>query len=135
MKKVNVNQLVHCASPFYMGLALHSWAVTGIAIDGDYSLGLVLGKPKTGLITADARIVADFGPNSLQLVVRAVRIDGTVVALASATLDSNSGTGVVDMLQGQAVVPLQSGDAIYMNANYNSGPGEPPLVSLVFQVG
>lgn len=137
MKTVNVNQLVHCGSPFYMGIALHSWTVAGKLLDGSHTLGFIIDKPKTGLVTADARVVDEFGSNSLELEVNAIRSDGTVSTLLNYTLDSSSEVGIVDMLQGQDPVRLYAGDILYVQATYIVGvPLSPhPLVALLFQVG
>ncbi len=145
MKTVNVNQLVHCGSPFFMGVALHTWTVTGKTIaTGRYPLGFVLGRPKQGMVTVEARITEPFAATErLSLLVHAVHQDSTVSTLLHVYLDENSGTGTVDLLAYSGPLPaygrplpVVSGDILHLLAVYlPSGAPNAPLVSLLFQVG
>lgn len=138
MNKVNINQIVHSASPFFMGVALHSWTVTGKTITtGRYPLGFVLGKPKQGMITFDARITEPFGANErLTLYVNAVHEDSTFSTLLTVALNENSGPGTLNLLASSGPLPVRSGDILHMLAIYlPSGGATAPLISLLFQVG
>lgn len=138
MQKCNVNQLVHSASPFFMGVALHTWTVTGKTITtGRYPLGFVLGKPKQGLVTADARITEPFAANErMTLIVNAVHEDSSVSTLLNVVLDENSGTGTTNMLAASGPVPVRPGDILHLLAVYVPiGGANAPLISLLFQVG
>lgn len=138
MQKVNVNQLVHSASPFFMGVALQSWTVSGKPIDDrSHALGFVTSKPRQGLITADARISAAFDAGeSLQVGLVIVRSDGSSVSLLGTTINQASGAGVIDMLEAGVLTDVRAGDVLHVTTTYTGG-GSPvnPLIALLFQVG
>ena len=137
MQNVNVNQLVHSASPFYMAVSLQTWTVSGKNLDGHYPLGFATWRPKNGLITADARMGAALAVGeSLRLEVIAVHADGTSSTLLDVTLNSDSGDGVVDLISDVDPGTVQVGDILYLQANYvPGGPPVIPLIALLFQVG
>lgn len=139
MQKVNANQLVHAASPYFMGTALQTWTITGQTIvSGVYGLGLVLSKPKKGMVAADARIVTPFAQGeSLQLSIVAISENATRVTLGIVSLDSSLPVGVFDML-GAFSRPLAvaAGDILHIEVSYTPGDTPAaPLLALLFQVG
>lgn len=138
MQLVNVNQMVHCASPYFLGVCLHTWTVVDETIKtGFYPLGAVIGKPKQGLITAEARVSEQYASNErLSVVVKAVSENGTVRTLLNKAIDSNSGVGLVSLLDNNRPLPVAQGDVLFVRAVYLAASGPvAPLVALVFQVG
>lgn len=139
MQKVNANQLVHSGSPYFMGTALQSWTITReTLVSGVYGLGLVLSKPKKGLVSADARIVTPFAEGeSVDLTIVAIRENGTRVPLGFVTLDDSFASGTFDLLGlAHDPLPVAAGDILHIEVSYTAG-GTPaaPLIALLFQVG
>lgn len=138
MQLVNVNQLVHSASPFFMGVGLQSWVVAGKTIQsGQYGLGVVLSVPRKGFVAAELRLIGPYlGTEKLVIAIRALELDGSLTTLLSTEVTASEGSGNIDLLKLTTTTSPSAGDAIYADLSYVPG-GTPlaPVATLVVQIG
>ena len=141
MRSVNINQVVHHASPFHLRLALHTWSVTAKTLQSGYhGLGAILDRPSQGLVTVELRMDGKYGSGeSLVVDIYRQTSNGDVDLVLSKTVDENSlsgSQGTLDLLTGTAIqAELQAGDSVYAILAYVAGTPNSPTTSLVVQVG